>query len=80
MKNGFVTDTSYANIVFWDGGKWITPTSPLLHGTARDRLLDSNQITEAEIAIDDLKNYSKAKIINAMIDMDEGYDINQIVL
>ena len=35
IKNGFVTDTSYSNIVFHDGSRWVTPDTPLLAGTQR---------------------------------------------
>ena len=39
IKNGLVTDTSYANIIFYDGARWVTPAHPLLHGTQRQHLL-----------------------------------------
>lgn len=77
IKNGLVTDTSFANIVFWDGENWITPISPLLKGTARERLLETNQITEAEISVDDLRKYKNARIINVMVDLENSFDIDQ---
>ena len=39
-KNGLLTDTSIANIAFYDGKSWFTPTTPLLAGTTRARLLE----------------------------------------
>ena len=75
IKNGLVTDTSYSNIVFWDGKNWLTPSKPLLAGTARARLLKSNKIVEAEISKKDLKKFEKARIINAMNDLEESDDI-----
>ena len=39
VKNGFITDTSISNIIFYNGSKWITPAAPLLKGTCRDKLL-----------------------------------------
>ena len=39
IKNGFITDTAIANVAFYDDNKWITPTTPLLQGTTRARLL-----------------------------------------
>ncbi len=39
VKNGLITDSSISNIVFFDGRTWVTPTEPLLKGTARERLL-----------------------------------------
>ena len=32
VKNGFVTDTSYSNIVFFDGSDYFTPDTFLLNG------------------------------------------------
>lgn len=81
IKNKFVTDISYANIVFWDGSQWITPSSPLLHGTKRQQLIDEQKIFEKEIKIKDIQSFEKARIINAMIDLEESNDIliNNIV-
>jgi 4-amino-4-deoxychorismate lyase len=75
VKNGFVSDTSYANVVFWDGSKWITPSTPLLPGTKRQKLIDEKIITEKEIKVPDLKSFEKARIINAMIDLEDSGDI-----
>jgi 4-amino-4-deoxychorismate lyase len=72
IKNGFITDTSYANIVFWDGGKWITPSSPLLQGTMRSRLLSENRIHQEVLRKSDIKLFKSARIINAMIGLDES--------
>lgn len=79
IKNKFVTDISYANIVFWDGSKWLTPSTPLLPGTKRQRLIDEKKIIEKEIKINDLHSFEKARIINAMIDLDDSNDINKIM-
>jgi 4-amino-4-deoxychorismate lyase len=75
VKNNFITDCSYANIVFFDGEKWITPSTPLLRGTKRQRYLDENRIVEREILVPDVKLFSKARIINAMIDLEDCPDI-----
>jgi 4-amino-4-deoxychorismate lyase len=75
IKNRFATDTSYANIVFWDGGRWITPSSPLLKGTMRSKLLHENKIHEEEIRKSDIKLFKSARIINAMIGLEESHDI-----
>jgi 4-amino-4-deoxychorismate lyase len=66
IKNGFVTDSSKANIVFFDGGKWITPTSPLLEGTQREKLLKNKIITKQEIKIENIKSMKYFMLINAM--------------
>ena len=76
IKNGFVTDSSFTNIVFFDGNKWYTPSSPLLQGTARERLIDKAIITAAPIKYDDLDYFKKFKLINAMIDFDDAPEID----
>ncbi len=76
IKNGFVTDSSFTNIVFFDGNKWYTPSSPLLQGTTRERLIDKEIITAAPIKYDDLDYFRKFKLINAMIDFDDAPEID----
>jgi 4-amino-4-deoxychorismate lyase len=71
IKNGFVTDTSIANICFYDGQKWITPSTPLLKGTKRQKLLEEGKIFEEKITQKDLKKFKKASLINAMNDLFE---------
>ncbi len=70
IKNGQVTDASYANVVFWDGTDWITPRKPLLEGTQRALLLMKKQIVSREIKVSELQNYESCKIINAMLEFD----------
>lgn len=71
VKNGLVTDTSFTNIIFYDGAKWVTPLHPLLKGTKRQKLLDEREIEEAEISVNNLKRFSKACLINAMLDIED---------
>lgn len=70
VKNGIITDSSYCNIIFFDGNDWVTPSSPLLNGTARERLLRQKIIKKQEIRINDLEKYTCFKLINAMRDFD----------
>jgi len=70
VKNSLVTDTSIANIAFYKDHMWLTPKTPLLKGTTRQRLLDNGDIVEADIRVEDLKSYSKIALLNAMIDFD----------
>ncbi len=72
IKNGKVTDSSYANIVFTDRGKWFTPTTPLLEGTCRARLLAEESIDLADISVKDLNQFIGFNLINAMNDLDKG--------
>lgn len=68
IKRGRVTDTSIANIAFFDGNEWHTPETPLLNGTRRMNLLDSGILVEKEIMWEQLFAYSKITLFNAMID------------
>jgi 4-amino-4-deoxychorismate lyase len=69
VKNGFVTDTTFANLVLMDArGDWYTPADCLLKGTMRQSLLDSGRIAEASIAVGDLRRFVKFKAINALRD------------
>jgi len=66
IKNGLLTDASIANLILFDGKNWITPETPLLPGTCRERLLNAGLITKRKIHPDDLKYYQGVKLINAM--------------
>ncbi len=67
VKNGKITDTSIANIAFFDGNRWITPREPLLKGTMRAKLLENKKIFLEDIYIDELKFMKKLAIMNALI-------------
>ena len=80
VKQGFVTDTSHANIAFRENDHWVTPKSYLLAGTMRQNLLDRKIITENEIRIIDLPRFTKFKLMNAMIGFDgPEIDVSAIV-
>lgn len=81
VKRGNVTDSSYANVVFRKGKHWYTPWSPLLKGTMRQKLLDTNKIQTEEIQLDDITSYESCKLINAMLEFDAPeIDVTRIVL
>ena len=71
IKNGFVTDSSAANICFFNGKEWLTPDTPLLQGTCRARLLKQGKIHEASIRLEDISTFRSFCLISAMI---EGFD------
>jgi 4-amino-4-deoxychorismate lyase len=73
VKDGCITDTSYANIAFFDGCQWFTPDTYLLNGTQRRRLLAEGFLTEARVTPADLVKYSMAKPINAMLDWEKTH-------
>jgi len=66
VRDGFVTDSTYANLVFFNGELWVTPDTPLLNGVMRQWLLGQGAIVERRIAINDLGSYQSVKLINAL--------------
>ncbi len=71
VKKGKVTDSSIANIIFYDGIKWFTPEFPLLKGTARERLLNGKRIFLQDITVEDLNLFSHFRLVNSMLDFDD---------
>lgn len=76
VKGGYFTDTSYANVAFYDGKKWLTPIKPLLGGTQRQKLLDELIIEEAEIKPSDLTRFQKATLFNALMEFNPERSIS----
>ena len=70
VQNKKITDTSIANIAFFDGKRWYTPKEPLLKGTTRARLLDEGKIFEKDIFEKDIYCFQRVALLNAMIDFD----------
>jgi 4-amino-4-deoxychorismate lyase len=81
IKNGFVTDSSFSNIIFYDGVNWITPNTPLLKGTMRQFLLDTAEIKTGPIQVQDIPSFKSFRLINAMRAFDgPEIDVSKIVL
>ena len=66
-KDGYLTDTSIANLAFYDGTSWYTPTHPLLHGTMRQKLLDEGFLQTRAIKKEDIHQYTQVALMNAML-------------
>lgn len=75
VKQGQISDSSYANIIFFDGQKWLTPAYPLLAGTQRAKLLQDQKIIPEIIRPSDLKHFKYARLINAMLPMEQAPQI-----
>jgi 4-amino-4-deoxychorismate lyase len=75
-KNGLLTDTTIANIAFYNGREWITPKTPLLRGTMREKLVNQAFLIPKDINSDDLKHFSNFALMNAMI----GFQIKQNII
>lgn len=72
MQKGHLLDATYANLAFYDGHQWFTPTTFLLNGTTRQRLLLENKIKCRSIKKEDLPNFEKVSFINALNDLGEN--------
>jgi 4-amino-4-deoxychorismate lyase len=70
VKNGYITDTSYANIIFKKAHHWYTPTHCLLKGTMRESLLDAGLIKETKIDSNNYLQFESFKLINSMLASD----------
>jgi 4-amino-4-deoxychorismate lyase len=75
VKNGLITDTSFSNVAFFDDKQWLTPAEPLLCGTKREKLLQEGILRKADISPGDLGQYISIRLINAMMDWEDSYEI-----
>ena len=66
-KEGYLTDTTIANIAFYDGEQWLTPEKPLLKGTMRAKLLDEGFLHTRNIKKEEITDYTHVALMNAMI-------------
>lgn len=71
LRNGYLTDTSFSNIALYDGTMWITPSTFLLCGTKREKLIHERIIHEAVIRVEDLSRFEKVSLINTMLELGE---------
>ena len=78
VKRGYITDSYFANVVLFDGVRWVTPDTPHLPGTMRASLLADGSLTEARITEKDLDDFQKIRLINAMNSLDEGPEIVRV--
>ncbi|MGM0649035.1 MAG: aminotransferase class IV [Bacteroidota bacterium] len=81
VKNNLITDSSYANLIFYKEPHWFTPAKPLLNGTMRRYLLNQNKIQTMDITPSQLQEFVFFAQINAMLDIEttETHNIKQII-
>jgi len=66
-KEGYLSDTTIANIAFYDGVQWLTPKKPLLKGTMRAKLIEEGFLHTEDISKADLHKYTHLALMNAML-------------
>ncbi|MDD5051727.1 MAG: aminotransferase class IV [Sulfuricurvum sp.] len=67
VKNGLLTDTTRANIALLIDNKWLTPDTPLLFGTTRERLIQKGFLHPTSLSVKDISKAKKIALLNAMI-------------
>lgn len=67
IRNGYITDTTIANIALFDGTTWLTPDEPLLEGTTRARLLKEGFLVPAPLRLEDIRYAKKVAVMNALM-------------
>ncbi len=72
-KNGLLTDSSYANLAFYDGNHWFTTRQVLLEGTKRKCLLQKQVIHETDISLMNLRFFQRIAFLNAMRGLSTSY-------
>lgn len=72
VRGGYVTDTSYTNLILRRGDELVTPDTFLLNGTCRRRLLRTAQVRTAQVRLSDLPAYDELLLVNAMMPLSEA--------
>ena len=71
IKNGCLTDTSFCNVVLYDGENYYTPSTRLLSGAKRQLLLAEKKVFEKMIKATELHKFQSIYLVNAMIDLED---------
>ena len=71
-----VTDCRIGNLIFFKDGIWYGSKNYLLIGTQLSRLLSENRVQLKEINADEIHQYEKVMMINAMNPFDESRAIS----
>ena len=65
-QNGWIKDSSIANIAFEKGGRWYTPAIPLLAGTTWKRLVASGILIPTPVHQKEIRKFEAFKLFNAL--------------
>ena len=78
-KEGFITDSFYANLALLKDGVWYTPIRPMLKGTFREKLVSSEKLVQEDIRADELIKYEAIKIFNALTEWEMHEEVEIII-
>lgn len=86
VKDGFITDTSYSNLVFAAGERFLTSDRQLLRGVMLSHLLESGKVSAVALRLDDILPGNRygitcAFMVNAMLPIESAkpIDIRNII-
>ncbi len=68
-RDGWITDTSIANIAFRKNDRWYTPSMPLLAGTTWKRLIASGLLIPRPIHLNDMHTFNGFTLLNSFQDI-----------
>lgn len=69
IRRGMVTDTSFSNVVLYDGSGYFTPSDFLLDGCRRRSLLEAGIVREMPLKERDLDSFGDIFLINSMLSL-----------
>jgi 4-amino-4-deoxychorismate lyase len=75
-RQGWITDTSIANIAFRKNDRWYTPALPLLAGTTWKRLIAEGKLIPRPIHSSEIGQMDGFKIFNAMNEIEGRLEIS----
>ncbi|HEQ71241.1 MAG TPA: hypothetical protein ENN69_02030 [Spirochaetia bacterium] len=75
VRRGRLTDTSFSNIVLYDGERYVTPREPLLAGVKRQSLLNAGRVLPRDLAVKDLNRFTRLYCVNCMIDLENEVSV-----
>lgn len=80
VNNGKVSDCTIGNLLFLKENQWYSPQDYLLKGTQLSCLLEANQVVLTEILPQDLAQYERIMLINALnpFDMQRSLPISAV--
>ena len=72
VHQGYVSDCTIGNLLFFKAGRWYCSEDYLLKGTQLSKLLDEQKVELIKLPISDLFCYEKVMIINALNSFENG--------
>ena len=72
VHQGYVSDCTIGNLLFFKAGRWYCSEDYLLKGTQLSKLLDEQKVELIKLPISDLFRYEKVMIINALNSFENG--------